>query len=169
MLEHTSPFLRRDSCLAGSQGRIRCDGSLTSCCWHGTGYPPACPRAAASPGMGRSHVIRKIPLLGHHIARGGAMLLWTMRTRVVMPGWHVWEPAYRTHTPLLYELEAICPKCGFPGLDLCCVPLPAHKEENGQVCPSVSGLWSAYSCCPERCRWPGLRQVDAVCCRVRAC
>lgn len=123
----------------------------------GTGQPPACPGGAASPRMGRSHVTRKVPLLRQHTARGRAMLLQALRTPVITPGWHIWETASRKHALLLYELEAICPKCEAPGLVLCCVSLSAHKEENSQVCPSVSRLWSVCSCCPQRCGHPDLR------------
>lgn len=72
-------------------------------------------------------------------------------------GWHVWEAAGRKHVPLLYELEAICPRCDSPGLDLCCISLSAHKEQNGQVCPSAFRIWSVCSRCPWRCGHPGPR------------
>lgn len=85
------------------------------------------------------------------------MLLWALRTPVVMPGWHIWERGCRKHTPLLYELEAICPKCGSPGLDLCRVCLPTCTQGREWTGLSVSRLWSVCSCCPHRCGHTSLR------------
>lgn len=57
----------------------------------GTGQTPACPGGAAQPRRGRSCMTKWVPPLGCHTVRGGAMLLWALRTPVVMQyGWHVW-------------------------------------------------------------------------------
>ena len=147
-----SPFLRHDSRPAGSQGRIRCDGFLISCCWHRHQAASCLPWGCCITWDGKQPSDKEGPTSGvPHAAQGGAMLLRALRTPAVTPGWHIREPPCRKHALLLYELETIYPKCGSAGLDLSCVSLPAHKEENGRVCPSVSRLGSVCSCCPQRC------------------
>lgn len=66
------------------------------------------------------------------------MLPHTLRAPVVPLGWPVWGLARGKHTPLPYELEAICSRCGSWGLDLCCASLPASRKRTGRsICLSA--------------------------------
>lgn len=157
MPEHLSPFLRGDSHPAGSQGRMRCDGFLTSCCWHGHWAASCLPWGCRITRGGKEPCDKEGPTsVATHCPRRSNAVVGTEDS-----GCHTWlahlGDSMRKARTALDELEAICPKCESPGLDLCCVSLPAHEEENGQVSPPVSRLWPVCSCCPQRCGHPSLR------------
>lgn len=102
------------------------------------------------------------------------MLLRALRTPVVMPGWHIREPACRNHAPLLYELESNLPQVWISRAgSLLCLSTCTHGREWAGLSICLQALVCLLMLPTEvRARWPKARcawQAAPVCCRVRAC